>query len=577
MASWKDRKSPLMALFRCHRANKILIPLIVLCLCIIALSSHFNSRAADAFSELKSFSPQKKPERNVLSLFNYAAMIVFIHYFFAMLSEFIGQFCSLIVFKAFLTESVNKHLQMDYVDFHAKGTGRVQEDISRSGKAARGVMCMLSFELPRAVIEFGFSVKKLYTMMNPQVFVMFFALFSTTIIFSVLFALYTYRNERINITTYRKSVIPLTDIINNFDLIKAYNKESDELELYGKALNPFITRAQMHFAIWCALSFLQKVVFYLPHFYIFYLESRDIYVWREPNMDITRRLFTLVVYNDSFGTMKKSVMGFRDKVFALTRETAELDEDLRFAVNEGANESNRVVKKTFDNEIRLDNVDLYAGNTQIQHGQSFTIKKGEKVAITGANGAGKSVFTKTLLKFFKNEGKLYIDDTLIENISTKALRSLFAYVPQDPHIFNNTVLYNLGYAQKGIDPQKIYSECEKFGLHDFFKKMRDGYHTEAGERGKYLSGGQKQRVAFMRAIIKDTPILVMDEPTANIDRQSEHDLIDKIMTNCNEKTFLIIVHNLDLMKRFDRILYFTKDGVKAYNSYQEFEDAHRAE
>jgi len=573
MASWKDKESPLMSIINYYRANKRLIPLVLAVLGFTALSSHLNTKAADAFADIKSFAPQNSKEQQLIfGKFTHAVTVVFVHYIFNQISEFIGHCCALIVYRAFLCESVNKHLWMDYSEYHAKGTGRVQEDISRSSKAARGVICMMSFELPRAAIEFGFSFARLYTLINPPVFAVFFGLFAVTLVISVFIALYTYRNDRITAIAYKKTIGPLNDIINNFDLIKAYNKENEELNLYDRALHPFVSQTQVYYAKWSALFCLQKMIVYLPHFYIFYSESEGSQIWRDrpDEGNFASRLVILLKYNDAFNMMKKSMMGFRDKVFATTREMSEMDGDLKFKENLERAEPGQTDKTSFDGEIRLEDVDLYAGNRQIQRNQSFTIKRGEKVAITGMNGAGKSVFTKTLLKFFKNEGKFYIDDVLIEKISTTSMRNLLSYVPQDPYIFNNTVLYNLGYTQKELDPQKIYSYCEKFGLHDFFKQMRDGYLTQAGERGKYLSGGQKQRVAFMRAIIKDSPILVMDEPTANIDKHTEYELIDKVLTLCSDKTFLLIVHNPELLRRFDKVLYFTKDGIKVFDSYEQY-------
>ncbi|ELA40921.1 uncharacterized protein VICG_02061 [Vittaforma corneae ATCC 50505] len=567
MCGWTDKNSPIPVLVRCFRANKILQILVPLSLAIIALSSYLNVLATNSFSATNTLYSRSKYADGFES-FKLSLGIVFTHYFFSQLSEFISKVCSLVVFKAFLCESVNKYTQLDYSEFHMKGSAKIQDNISRSSRAAREVSIALFFEIPKAIIEFIFSFWSIYNLLNPKHFGIFIALFYVCVIFAFFIAFYAYKNDKMNIFLYKKSFTPLADILHNYDIMKAFNKERREARVYSDSLKPFVKRSQSFQACNAMLLFIQKTVLFLPHVYVFYNTSQGVVVWRSGESSLN--LQELLEYNSFFNSLKKSVIALRDKVFILIKEMAEMKSDLSFSSKSDISETGLISKKSFDLSIRLRNVDLYAGNNLIQKNQSLIINKGDKIAITGVNGAGKSVFIKTLLKFFKNEGEFYIDDILVENISSKSLRELIAYVPQDPHIFNNTVLYNLGYSQKNIDEKKIHEYCQAFGLHEFFKSMRDGYYTESGEKGKYLSGGQKQRISFMRAVIKDAPIIVMDEPTANIDRTSELDLINKILTLCNDKTFILIVHNHDLLKKFDRILYFTKEGIIGYDSYEQF-------
>ena len=136
---------------------------------------------------------------------------------------------------------------------------------------------------------------------------------------------------------------------------------------------------------------------------------------------------------------------------------------------------------------------------------------------------------------------------------------------------NNDRVHNLGYSKEGpLEAQASYDYCKQFGQHEFFKTLKNGYQTETGEQGKYLSGGQRQRINLMRAMIKDAPIIIMDEPTSNIDKETEFDLIDKVVMNSSNKTFLMIVHNQELLKKFDKILYFTKSGVTLFESFDEY-------
>lgn len=542
MSSWLDNNTPISVIVRCFKANKKLQILVPLALAITGFSAYLNSNASKYFdSTLSLYSNGKLTEG--FSSYKRALFSVTLHYLTTSIAEFISKMCGLFVFQAFLCESTFKYIDSEYTDFHSKGSAKVQDNINRSSKSAREVSVITTYEIPKAIIEFLFAFMLIRSLIATKQFIIFNGLFCFSMVFCFFIAMFAFKKDRRNHYLYKKSFTPLSDILYNFDVMKAFNKESGELQLYRSSLEPFMNSVKVYLVHVNSLLFLQKAMLFLPHIYVFYCASAGIPIWRDDQPDLK----VIMNYNSQFSMLKKSIITLRDRVFSLIKECAELKTDLKFS-GEVSSEVGLLEKKGFEAQICVDNVDLYAGNALVQKAQSFVINKGDKVAITGTNGAGKSVFMKTLLKFFKNEGKLYIDGVLIEKISTKALRNLISYVPQDPHIFNNTVIYNLGYSQKERDEQAIYERCEEYGLHEFFKTLRNGYHTEVGERGKYLSGGQKQRISIMRALIKDAPILIMDEPTASIDKASEYELINKVINICKDKTFILIVHNHELLK-----------------------------
>ncbi len=176
------------------------------------------------------------------------------------------------------------------------------------------------------------------------------------------------------------------------------------------------------------------------------------------------------------------------------------------------------------------------------------INKEDKIAITGINGAGKSTLFKALLGLYKKQGQLLFDGIDVNDLNSKSIRDLIAYVPQDPYIFNNTVMYNLCYAQETYDEEEIYEICKQYDLDKFFRGMKNGYFTETGENGKFLSGGQKQCINFIREIIKHSQILLLDEPTTNMDKKFEFEIMKRFILSSVKKTVLIIVHNSDLLK-----------------------------
>lgn len=551
-------------IFQCFRTNKILMILIPCCLLVTGISSYLNITLTDAFANTN----KEYSNSNLDAGFNMLKMCLLImisHYFFSQISTFISQKCSILVFRAFLCSAASKYADLDYSEFHSKGSGKIQDDINRSSRAAKEITHIISFEIPKSMIDFCLAYWGIYRVLSSYYFTLFMLIFNICTIMAFFIAIFCFKSEKRNIFLYKKSFIPLADILHNFDIIKAFNNEEKENLMYRNSLDPFMKSCNNYFIYKNILLFLQKSALTLPQFFIYYSTSMGEAVWRNQRPEMT----IIMKYNSYYTQLKKEAILLRDHVFSIIKESAEMKTD---ALLEPENKSENITleKKSFDYQIRLSNVDLYAGKNIVQKNQSFVINKGDKIAITGTNGSGKTVFAKTLMKFFKSKGEFCIDDVPIENISTRSLRNLVAYVPQDPHILNNTVLYNLGYSQKKIDEGMIYQYCQEFGLHEFFKSMKDGYSTEAGEKGKYLSGGQKQRISFMRAIIKDAPIVIMDEPTANIDKNSEINMIKHVLTHSKDKTIMVIAHSNEFLKEFDRILYFTKDGVTYFDSYDKF-------
>lgn len=472
-------------------------------------------------------------------------------------------FCGIIVEKLFLHESVFQVLDMEFVKFHSKISANIQDDATKSAKAARRFIPFFLINLPSGIFMSLLYVYELWNILDTSVFQIVVLFLAAYIVLSFkISAVLGIDDEKIK-KLFDKSLGPLADILKNFDTIKAYNKEKRELSIYKKKLNPYVqTGILVEVKIFFLWTF-SELVFMIPYIYVFYKLATGEKVLKNSDSDLLR-------FHHTFYSFWESSYSLSVSLYSLFRYSAEIDKELTFAKTESV-DSRLISKETFDDSIELSGADLYAGDSLIQKGIGFKIGKNEKVAITGMNGAGKTVFAKTLLKFFKSRGNLSIDGTPIEQISTKSLRNLISYVPQEPHIFNSTVLYNLGYSKdEPFDEQLIYEYCAQFGQHEFFKALRDGYQTEAGEQGKYLSGGQKQRINLMRAMIKDAPIVIMDEPTANIDKETEFDLIEKVITNCGDKTFLMIVHNRELLRKFGKILYFTKSGVTVFESYEDY-------
>ena len=191
---------------------------------------------------------------------------------------------------------------------------------------------------------------------------------------------------------------------------------------------------------------------------------------------------------------------------------------------------------------------------------TFEAKPGEVVALVGPSGSGKTTLLNLLLRFYEvNSGKILIDDVPISEVKLASLRQSIALVPQDTFLFDGTILENIGYGCPRATDAAIVAAAQKANAHEFIPKTPNGYATPIGEAGVKLSGGEQQRLSIARALLKDAPILVLDEATSSLDTQSEA-LIQESLTNLMQgRTSFIIAHRLSTVVRADKILVI-KDG-----------------
>ena len=186
---------------------------------------------------------------------------------------------------------------------------------------------------------------------------------------------------------------------------------------------------------------------------------------------------------------------------------------------------------------------------------NLVIEPGEKVALVGPSGAGKSTVTKLLFRFYDVErGKILIGNQNIAKVTQESLRANIALVPQEPILFHRTVMENIRYGRREATDEEVMEAARKAHAHEFIEGLQDGYNTHVGERGVKLSGGERQRIAIARAILKNAPILVLDEATSSLDSESESLIQDALAELMREKTTIVIAHRLSTIMKMDRIL-----------------------
>lgn len=201
---------------------------------------------------------------------------------------------------------------------------------------------------------------------------------------------------------------------------------------------------------------------------------------------------------------------------------------------------------------------------------SFDIPKGKTIAIVGASGAGKSTIVDLIPRFYDvTGGSICIDGTDIRNLKIRDLRSLMGNVNQDPILFNDTIFNNIAFGKEDATEEEVIAAARIANAHDFIMEKEDGYQTVIGDRGVKLSGGQRQRISIARAILKNPPILILDEATAALDTESEHivqEALDRLMSN---RTTIAIAHRLSTIKGADNIIVMDEGKIVETGTHEE--------
>ena len=207
-------------------------------------------------------------------------------------------------------------------------------------------------------------------------------------------------------------------------------------------------------------------------------------------------------------------------------------------------------------EVAFEHVHFaYRHDRQILNDVNFSIPAGHKIAVVGASGAGKSTLARLLFRFYDvNQGRITVDGQDIRNVTQDSLRSAIGVVPQDTVLFNDTLYSNLAYGWPEASEQAVYQAARMANLEDFILSLPDGYQTQVGERGLKLSGGEKQRVAIARVILKNPPILILDEATSSLDSLSEQAILGALKEVSDKRTSLVIAHRLSTTRDADTIL-----------------------
>ena len=214
-------------------------------------------------------------------------------------------------------------------------------------------------------------------------------------------------------------------------------------------------------------------------------------------------------------------------------------------------------------DMKLKNVSFSYDEEVILEDFNMDIKQNKIIGIYGKSGCGKSTLLKLLMRFWEvDNGSITIGGKNINEINTSDLRKMQSFVTQDTYLFNDTIANNIGIAKENATMEEIIAAAKKASIHDFIMSLPNGYDSKVGELGGNLSGGEKQRIGIARAFLHDAPMILLDEPTSNLDSLNEGIILKSLMESKENKTIIIVSHRKSTMNIADVVLDVEKNSLQ---------------
>lgn len=448
-------------------------------------------------------------------------------------------------------------MNLRYTKFHRKTPGEIRFTIFLKSLSYPICAQIVVFDVTTIIGTILFTFIKAYSDINfyaACIFPLFPVVYGfATLIFLKYRIIYNTRN----LEEQEKASALIYDKLSNYDVIKTYNLEEREVKSFHSSLKD-LTDCQLKSDIFFAKGKYVIRFITISPYVIFGVFS---FIFHSTMNG--KSLFQVILLFSSLSLQIK-------KIAVQLARLANLLNQIRFdSIEEDPPKIANSLKSEFTDTIKFVNVNMYHGSTCILENINLTLNKGERIAVVGSNGSGKSTFIKSILGFTEYTGDLLIDEVNLRDLPNKSIFRLISYIPQDDFTSDDTVLNNLRLGKRSASREYIEEKAKLFKAHDDFIDLEDGYDTEAGIKGNRLSGGQKQKISIVRAAVKDSPIFILDEATAAIDKMYEKKIMKVFLNKLKDKTVLMIIHQKDYLEVFDRIVFLADGHVEADGKYDE--------
>lgn len=465
-----------------------------------------------------------------------------------------------------LTLRTLAHLHNLSLRFHLeRKTGAISRDLARGAASLSTLLNYFTFSILPILVEFllvaGILVKQYDIVFTLIIFG------SVAVYVAFTFAVTNWRMEyRLAMNRYESQANnEAIESLINYETVKYFGNEQLELSRCDDTLGKWEDNAVISQASMSALNFGQAAIIAVGVTLIMFFAADEV---RNGEMSIGD--FVLV---NAFLLQLFIPLGFLGIVYRQMKHSlTDMDQLVKLL-----NEKPEITDKpgapdlvVTQGEVRFEHVAFaYQPDRPILHDIDFTIPPGKKVAVVGASGAGKSTLARLLFRFYDvQQGRILIDGQDISQVTQASLRAAIGIVPQDTVLFNESLRYNLAYANPQASEEEIIEAARLAQLHDFVQSLPEGYDTVVGERGLKLSGGEKQRVAIARAILKRPKILIFDEATSALDSESEQAILSALKQASANHTTLAIAHRLSTIVDADEILVMENGRIVERGNHQ---------
>ena len=358
----------------------------------------------------------------------------------------------------------------------------------------------------------------------------------------------------------------LSDTITNHSAITLFTGYEREVQHFRDVTNDQAHKQRFAWNFGDIVDMVQVLLIYIVEFVTFYYA---VLYWERGLVTIGTfvlvQVYIIGLSNQLWG-FNRVVRGIFESI-ADSREMVEILETPYEIKNVPGAKALHVEK----GEIVFDNISFNFNETRsVLADISTTIKPGEKVALVGPSGAGKTTFVRLILRLYNpTAGTIRIDGEDIMTNTQESVRSLISQVPQDPVLFHRTLMENIRYGNPKASDEEVFEAARLAHCDEFIQELPLRYETYVGERGIKLSGGERQRVAIARAILKNAPILILDEATSSLDSHSESLIQDALDTLMRGRTTIVIAHRLSTIRKMDRIMVLEEGHIKEEGTHEE--------
>lgn len=461
----------------------------------------------------------------------------------------------------------NKLLAQEMAFFEKNRVGDVVSRLSTDVEKLQQAFSITLPEFLRQIIVFVVGVI-LLLIYSVKLTLVMLAVFPAVIILAIIFGRYIKRLAKERQEYLAQTNVIVDETFQSFQSVKAYVNERFELSRYeGKMMELVQIALKYARAKGVFFTFIITGLFGAL-FFILWMGGIQVYNGAIDVEELTAFIFYAMVIGGSIAGLGNQYTELLGALGATERVKEILDEEQELYIEDGL-----ITGVSFNKTIRFDKVNFaYPTRPDIQvlKDVSFYVQKGQKIALVGSSGSGKSTIVKLLSRFYKlQDGEISIDRQPVNDFEIKSLRKIIGIVPQEVILFGGSILENIRYGKLDATLEEIRAAAKQANALDFIEAFPEQFDTLVGERGVQLSGGQKQRVAIARAILKNPSILVLDEATSSLDAESEKQVQDALENLMQNRTTFIIAHRLSTVRSADEILVLNQGEIVERGKHQE--------